>query len=427
MIKHGWVKLNGGSLQFVLFIGAVIAVLLLTFVLLTHTHFLFIKKTDTYIDLVKRTDLAIHFSLQNTNVQFNQQNQNLVEGGIQTSLEEKYWGVFKIIKATSKFQKNGFEKVVLTGGMQDYPKTALFLQDNNRPMVIAGKSKIIGDAFLPKQGIRPGNIAGQSFHGNVLVQGRQQLSTSSLPRLESSMQNELEKLFFDAQPNTQGFSSSNSSQREIIHSFLEPTLKLDGNTLDLSGKKFSGNIIIRSNGIIRIDASTQLTDVILVAPKIVIGDGFVGNFQAIASKEIQVGKNSQLKYPSALVVLQKSIGDSSNASSYASQPQINIAGNSIVQGSVCYLTADTKQINYPQIRIAENAQIIGQVYCNKNLELKGSVLGNVTTYGFVSLENGNVYQNHLFNGSIDVTLLPFEYVGISMGSNQKKGVAKCLY
>ncbi|MEM6816402.1 MAG: hypothetical protein AAF600_18750, partial [Bacteroidota bacterium] len=60
-------------------------------------------------------------------------------------------------------------------------------------------------------------------------------------------------------------------------------------------------------------------------------------------------------------------------------------------------------------------------------ELKGSVLGNVTTNGFVALENGNVYQNHLYNGTMDVTGLPIQYVGMSFGKNSKKGVVKCLY
>ncbi|MEO0902915.1 MAG: hypothetical protein AAFY00_13270, partial [Bacteroidota bacterium] len=319
-----WTKLQAGSLQFVLFIGAVIAVLLLTFVLLAHSHFLFATKTDKYVELVKHTDRAIQLSLMDSQKNTSNGIQMPEDDGITTTIEEKDWGIYKIISATSTFQKKNFKKIVLTGNKLLDPESVLFLKDNNRPMVIAGKSKIIGDAYLPKQGIRMGNIGGQSFYGTTPIQGKQHLSISNIPEMNSTNRNAIQQLLLmgSGVSNSQGLSTS-LQQLEITNSFFEPTRTIDADVLDLSGKKISGNVVIRSSYQIRINASSQLKDVILVAPKIIIGDGVVGNFQAIASKEIQVGRNCNLKYPTALVILQKSNTTPKKNSNYASQPPIN--------------------------------------------------------------------------------------------------------
>ena len=419
-------KLHGGSLQFVLFIGAVIAVLLLTFVLLAHSHFLFVKKTDKYVEMVKHTDRVIQQSLLGNTNPSSQKRLQSEDNGISTQVKESHWGIYNILTVTSSFQKNSFRKTVLTGSRLLDAEAALFLKDNNRPMVVAGNTRIVGDAYLPKQGIRMGNIGGQSFFASEPVQGRQHLSASSLPLMETKNSGALEELLRGGTSNISN-TSINFQGSETVNSFSEPTITLNADILNLSGKKISGNVVIRSDYQIEINASTQLNDVILVAPRIRIGDGVVGNFQAIASKEIRVGQNCNLSYPSALVVLDKTDSTAKKESNHSTQPQINIERNSLVYGNLCYLGRGTEQTYYPQIRIAEGARIVGQVYCQKNVELRGSVWGNVTTDGFVTLENGNIYQNHLFNGSMDISKLPVQFVGMSLGKESRKGEVKWLY
>jgi hypothetical protein len=68
------------------------------------------------------------------------------------------------------------------------------------------------------------------------------------------------------------------------------------------------------------------------------------------------------------------------------------------------------------------------VYCTKNLELNGRVRGNVTTDGFIALENGSIYQNHLYNGIINSKDLAKSYAGLLLASReQNKKVIKWLY
>jgi len=68
------------------------------------------------------------------------------------------------------------------------------------------------------------------------------------------------------------------------------------------------------------------------------------------------------------------------------------------------------------------------VYCTANLELKGWVNGRVHTQAFVALENGRIYQNHLYNGRINGTVLPLSYAGLELeGQNTSKKLMKWLY
>nr|WP_299339485.1 hypothetical protein [Allomuricauda sp.] len=418
-------KIKAGSLQFVLFIGAVIAVLLLTFVLLTHTHLLFAKKTDQFIEMVKQADFVLQRSFQQESGSLENVDGNFGNDGIKTKMLQGNWGVFGISKITSSFQKSQFTKVALVGGGWSDTAPALFLADNDRPMIIVGKSQIIGDAFIPRQGIRPGHIGGQSFHGTQPVLGNIGTSTKALPKIDTNLYTAMLNRFTKASNNSI-FLPPNFGNNEIKNSFNEETLWLDADKVDLFGKKIIGNIIVHSAYNLVVEPSTTFQDAILIAPEVVIKDGVEGTFQVFASHRIEVGENCTLRYPSALVLVDKK-PKTTNRNAFRSDPDINISRNSIVKGIVGYINAEEGQRFYPQIKIEENAMVVGQVYCEKNLELKGTVWGSVTTHAFMALENGNVYQNHLFNGSIDATGLPKEFLGMGYGQNHKKGVVKWLY
>ena len=89
--------------------------------------------------------------------------------------------------------------------------------------------------------------------------------------------------------------------------------------------------------------------------------------------------------------------------------------------------AKTKQY-IPQIKIETNTIVNGEVYCTKNIELEGTVNGMVSTDGFMALEDGSVYQNHLYNGTITSENLSNTYVGMLLASREgNKKVMKWLY
>ncbi|SNY99697.1 hypothetical protein [Flagellimonas pacifica] len=415
-------KLQAGSLQFVLFIGAVIAVLLLTFTLLHHTHSIFDKKTFRTINLIKRTDFALQKAMKEKLKLNDSVILNLAQDdGIKTTVVKSHWGIFEKYAVISKFKKNKFVKTALVGGRMDEGFSALYLKDNDRPVVIAGNAKITGNVYLPKQGIRPGSIRGQFYQFTNPVYGNVKQSTKVLPPVDDELKAYLRHLLIG------GFEMSNetnirfSNRLHLLNSFESPTQFIQGDVLRLSDVKLRGNILVKATDKIIVSKSANLQDVLLIAPEIEIENGFSGRLQAIASNHIKMNRRVNLEYPSAIIVDR---GVTPNPKE-PRKPNIEIGSDSSIKGIVAYFERTQENQFFPQVVISEKALVYGEVFCEKNIELKGDVIGNVTTNAFMAMENGSVYQNHLFGGTINVTFLSEQYVGLLL--NKQKGVSKWLY
>ena len=419
-------KIKAGALQFVLFIGAAIAVLLMAFMLLSHTHTLFDKKTDVVVNVIKSADFGIKSSLNKPIALGNQitiKNENDV--AIEIKVKRDLWGIFEKRTSTASHRNTSLVKTALIGGKDFNGIPALYVKDNQRPIIIAGDSRITGDAFLPQQGIKMGNIQGNSYHRNQLIYGKQQQSDATLPQLGSELRIQLDLLAREDYIPT-GEIVSITRDMELKNSFQSPTKIIRDRVVLLSDISITGNIIVSASDRIIVEASAQLKDVVLLAPHIIIKDQVKGYFQAVASKSISVGKKCNLIYPSALVVNKRAVVQSKETKS--NKPCIYIDSHTEIEGVVMALD-DTKELQFiPQIKIDDNAKIIGEVYCSKNLELKGMVYGGVVTDAFIALENGSVYQNHLYNGQINSDNLSKAYVGLLMKKGiRSKKLMKWLY
>lgn len=425
-------KIQAGAFQFVLFIGAVIAILLLTFLLFSFSHRQFDKKTDILINLVKNANFGIETSLNkgfplHSSIEI--PNENTIEIAIE--VQRDLWGVFEKRTVTTTHGKTTYVKTALVGGKDKTKMPAVYVSDHQRPVIIAGNSKITGDAFLPAQGLKMGNIRGNSYNHSSLLFGQQKLSRASLPKLSREIIAQLTQLT-QYNYNTEVELLHTIPETGLKNSFQSPTIVIRNQVVHLENTSLVGNIIISAADRIIVEANTNLHDVVLLAPEIIIKSGVKGNFQAIATVSISVGKNCKLRYPSALVVLKKpSFVSQKNANSTKglnTKPAIYLDTYSWVGGTVIALDNSKEQQYAPQIKIEANAKVVGEIYCTKNLELKGSVEGNVTTNGFIALEDGSVYQNHLYNGIINSKSLDESYVGLLLASReQNKRVMKWLY
>ena len=90
------------------------------------------------------------------------------------------------------------------------------------------------------------------------------------------------------------------------------------------------------------------------------------------------------------------------------------------------MTDETSSNYDAQLSIDVNAKVLGEVYCDKNLALKGAVFGSVYTSNFIAKEFGSIYQNHLYNTTISQPDLAKQYVGLPFDNTISK-VAKWLY
>ncbi len=419
-------KLKAGALQLTLFIAVVIALILAGFILLVHTHKRFNIQTDYIIETSQNTNKGIHQALINT-IPLGDSINIESEDNKTLKVYREFWGVFEKITSVATIKKNKLKCVALIGGIQPKKnRVALYVQDNNKPLVIVGNTKIEGVVYLSDRGVKPGTISGQSYYGSQLIYGATRRS-SSVPKLFKETVIRLASIDNDISK-TQSINFLTLENGETFtNSFLNPKqLAFSNSEIRLINISLIGNIVIQSKTKISIEASATLKDVILIAPEIEIENNVKGNFQAIASKNINIGKQVDLEYPSALVLNEKEIQQVNDSIVIPNQNKIFIDDNSTIKGVVVFIS-EPKTNNYnPQIELKEKTTVIGEVYCTENIELKGTVYGSVFANNFIAKQSGAIYQNHIYNGTIIVSQLPEEYVGLSF-NNSKKGVLKWLY
>jgi hypothetical protein len=420
-------KISAGALQFVLFMGALIAVLLSTFVILAHTHSFFGKKTELFIDTIKSSELGLELALKREMPVGDTVllEQTILEG-IDLRAVKEYWGTFEKYSVVSSTAKNRFQKIYLVGGKAISELPALYLNDNKRPLIIVGRAKITGDALLPEMGIRPGNISGHSYHDRTLVHGRQLASGPKPLPFDAALMAHISQLtgMGLTAPSEQQLSPNGNTS--YYNSFATPTHYLYGSDLYLADRELTGNIMVVATRRIVVNPSARLRDVLLVAPEIIINDGVYGIFQAVAGKRIQLGRQCTLGYPSALIVNEATTVLPNDSSMEG--PNIELGTGSSIKGIVRYSGGSGTGHVYPQIKIGTGSTVIGEVYCERNLELEGGVTGSVTTNAFMARANGSTYMNHLYNGSINAKSLPKQFVGLSKQGNERiKAVSKWLY
>ncbi|AXG69207.1 hypothetical protein KORDIASMS9_01427 [Kordia sp. SMS9] len=420
-------RVKAGALQFAILISAIIAVLLSVFVVLVHSHSLFEKKSDLLIETIQQSEFTLLEALENYTREIDTMSRVLdAELGMTSKLHKSYWGMFGKVFSQATTKGKTFEKMAFVSGWQSgLDRTALFLQETNRPLIVVGNTKIEGKTYLPKRGVRAGTISGNSYYGNTLVYGTILKSSETLPQLPQQLTNYLAALQKLPLPMQNDRYIDLKPGRIYTNSFTKPVKTVfSRGELDLLNVKLVGNILIRSNTKIKVAASSTLKDVILIAPEIVIESNVKGTFQAIASTQILVGTNCELSYPSALVI--KTEDDLKVTSNQELKKHIFIDQDTRVQGIICYLQDETKNRFEPQIMLKENSKLEGFLYCQQQLELLGNVYGSVYTSGFITKQFGSVYQNHIYNGSISSAELIDEYVGFPLG-NLKCKVMKWLY
>ncbi len=292
-------KLKAGALQYTIFISVLILLLVSAFISLAYLQQKTRMSASFFQETIQHCNMSFEY-LATNETPYNQEIEISFNDEVESKviLTKKHWGLFDIVHSKAQIKKEEFEQFALVGGYQP-DKSALYLKENNKPLVLVGNTEIRGVAFLPKQGVRRGNIAGNSYYGSELIYGVTGQSTNQLPTIKTKqtvkgwikggfLNDELQSIdLYDG--------------LQLQNSFNQPTqfFQSDG-LIDLRFVKLTGNIIIKSNTKIVVANSSQLQDVILIAPEIEIKNNTVGNFQAFATKELIVGEGCNLLYPTVL-------------------------------------------------------------------------------------------------------------------------------
>jgi hypothetical protein len=345
------------------------------------------------------------------------------KGNDSVLLSKKSWGAFEMIVSEGFSRHHRFSQVALAGNdLGSDSSMALFLADMDKPLSLCGRTEIRGTCFLPKAGVKRAYIEGQNFVGNNLINGDVKPSERNIAEVNKALITNLEKIF------NKEFLEQDSVVRadevgipSLHHSFAKRSVVFYSSAVvRLDTNKLSGNIMVISDREVIVSEDAILQDVIICAPKVRIEKKFLGTLQVFASDSIIVAEECHLNYPSVLgIVRQEKSCDNAT---------VIIKEKSEVSGMI--FAYQEKFDNRKQVKLSldKNTAVMGYVYTNGLLDLKGSVFGSVMCSKFILSTPSSVYENHLLSATIDRTKLSKYFVGSSLTStNENKKVVKWLY
>ncbi|KFF11995.1 hypothetical protein [Flavobacterium hydatis] len=422
-------KLKSGALQFTVFVAVLIALLLGALLLYAYTFIYMKEQSKGAIENIQLSNSGINYLLKQQELNTDTIAIDVIKKENQiVKVNLSQWGLFEKATVVTQFRKKKFTKTAIIGSTINAKESpTLILQETQTPLAVVGNTAIRGNIFLPKQGVKSGYIAGNSYYGSQLTYGIVKNSPPKLPALKKSSIDAIIFYLNEYKPTAAEDYINLGINRNSTNSFkTHSKSNYSKGPIFLDNLKLTGNIIIKSDTLIKISKATLLKDIIIIAPIIEIEDGTIGSFQAIASKRISVGKNCNLNYPSALVLYQDTKKNPVEVSTNTFDNKIFIRSGTNFKGSICYYKTDDLANFLTQIVVEENAKIKGQVYCNANFELKGKVSGSVYTKQFVANQSGSIFVNHIYNGTIENENIPNIIGGILL-EQEPKTVMKWLY
>ncbi len=387
--------LKASSLANTIFVCLIIAIFCSCLVLISHYNILIRSKLELQNELIDRNNSAFTYFLNNLESISEKSAIDIFDDGITSYAKEKDWGFYSVLTCKTIFKNDTIIKSALIGKKKNSNnKLALYATDYDKPLKLSGNCKFLGELKVPNGKTEQAYI--NSKKGNtIIISGVQSASKDKLPRIEKNISVDISRyknLLIEG------------DEKQIINSFDKETVTIDYSTIASSKNiTLKGNIIVYSNSAITIDATKVINDVLLVAPRVYIEDGFKGNIQIIAKQEIVVEDNVSLTYPSSIYIENDvdsiSVGIGANT---------KIAGGIVINGSTYKGSLKRKLV------IDEKATIIGNVYCFGKTQLQGKVVGSVYSDRFFLKTTVSNYENVILNASIEKDSLPNKFIGLPL-------------
>jgi hypothetical protein len=416
--------LKGSALYMVIVIALIIGIICSALVMVAYLYQAQYQKTARYGRLRNNLESGIAIVRADSARTYSQETKtNLFENGLDSvTLQRFEWGLFDIGIVKAFQQRDTLLSLFEIGASVDSAHwSALYLADEDRPLSVSGRTKIIGNAFLPKSGIRAAYVDNQSYQGSKkMVSGHQYDSEKKLPALEKDRLALISQLLSGQLPDDSLLRNS----KEVSNDFTRPTRYLNFKKVPhtLSFVRYSGRLIIVSDTTLTIDSTAQLEEVIVIAKTIRVGSGFKGRCQLFATDSLLVGPGSTFSYPSALCILQFK---------EAKQRQLRLELSDHVSLTGTVMTwQESQQPLPPLIQIGKESILNGQVYSFGVFSYKGklTINGSIYTTKFLYRNDFTAYENYLINATIDTRRLsPYYLSGLLLpGSGKKNQVIKWL-
>ncbi len=318
-------------------------------------------------------------------------------------LTREDWGIFDIVTASTGWKNLFLSRSGLFGEAIDSKDPGLYVADHGITVSLSGNSLIRGNSFIPGGVFRTASVEGQPFRNKNTSVGEVHCSESGLPEPDPKLDSTLAAIYNGEVSGINRSEINRKTSFTIENPFSgPPAVYYSPVDAILSGLCFRGRIMIYAAGTVFIDRTTGLEDVIIVARRIIVDDGFTGSFQGFAVDSIGIGDNVSMNYPSVLAISPAADGD---ATSY--DTHITLGSNTIIKGCILLKGHEEKC----RLVIPQSTSVTGQVYCSGTVQMEGKVYGSLFCDGFSFRRDNSTYINHLLNSDIDIEMLPDGFAG----------------
>lgn len=322
------------------------------------------------------------------------------EGIDSVSISTRIWGAYTILQSSAKHKNKSFTKVALFGASNQKKQPTLYLPDNGRPISLCGETRIEGECFLPKSGLKRAYIEGKNYQGDRLIYGISNPSAKQLPALNPSF------LTFDKLTNA-SFEIWDNELDSIIVSFQrQPIHFLADGVMDLDQMVIKGQVYLESRDSVFIRATSEIENAIVKGRIVRIEEGFTGTVQIFATEKIILENNVLLKYPSVLAVYETEFPTETNV-------KIEVGENTQVIGTILLTSSKPNFRLTPMLSIAKGAEIDGLIYCAGKTEIRGTIKGSLFTQTLFLKTASSAYENHLLDAQL-LDQLPSSFIAANL-------------
>jgi len=303
-------------------------------------------------------------------------------------LRKELWGVYELGMVKAFELKDTLKRSFLIGNAF-LDSNVLYLADEDRPLSISGTTALIGNAELPKSGLKQSYVDGKPYEGKELIKGKITESKRNVPPLNEKLIQQIERNF---KPEKGLLFNVRDS---MVNSFFNAAqlYQLDLNQPMIEDTKLRGKIILVSDTVVTIAATAVLEDIQIYAPAIVVAPGFKGSCQLFARDSIIIGKDCTFNYPSFAGIFKPEAGKI--------QSKISIGEGVTFSGIL--MTYEKKRSDLQtMISLGAKSRVKGEVFATGYIKMeKGiTVYGKVYAKRFIMQTPATLYENYL----IDITL-----------------------
>ena len=383
-------KLHGGALYIAILVSIVIGIILCLFILLARYNqrhvTVYTQNAQLYYNLQSAFEISqsAYFTKDKNNTWI----KNTVNDD-STKIKKQQWGAYLLISAVTKNRHRYLSQAGLYGIAMS-PDTGLLVADNSRPVGLSGTIIFRSNCYLPKAGIKPAYVEGQSYNGNTQNNAFIKTGAYQVPAASETLIAALQELQGHANPDAD--SITGSLPGIFSRSFASKTVAWQTSAAKLSGMRLENNIKIIC-GDVEIDSSCHLQNVLIICNKVRFKEAFKGKVHVIARDSIVCEKKCVFNYPSSFVLL---------PGNKNSEELLYIQFNEdckFTGGILALNTQESRQKVF--IKLHAKSEINGFLYSSGYLHLEGTVNATAICNKLMLKTPSAVYENHILGCSID--------------------------